>query len=410
MQQERASPASAQAARARWQRRARRGLMALGPGLLGLVADNDAGGLLSYLVTGASHRLALLYPALVLLAPLTYFVQRLAMDVALATRRPYSQAVAQCLGPWVARLDALVLYALNAVILVTEFVGMTLALRLWYVPPGLAQALELACVLLLTSSSIYPQVEQLLLRVAILNLAFLPALLTLHPAPGAWRRAFAWGTATPHNLFLVLALAGNAVSPWMIYWQHDAVWAGPGRGPRQRKLDLAAGVGAQVAVAALVMLLGGLVPSDPHSLASPLAWLRQRAGPLPAGLFALGLLDSGLLAACTISLSSLWTLKGAFRPRTGAARQSPASGRWRLVHALTLAAAAAVTLLPRLAAGTVALWAQALGALWLPVSLAVLGTVAWHTFPRRQGRGIPGRTLGAWVLAAGLALLACISL
>jgi hypothetical protein len=59
-----------------------RGLVAigaLGPGILGLMADNDAGGMTSYLVTGARHQLLLFIPALLVMAVVTLFIQDMAL-------------------------------------------------------------------------------------------------------------------------------------------------------------------------------------------------------------------------------------------------------------------------------------------------------------------------------------------
>jgi Mn2+/Fe2+ NRAMP family transporter len=372
-------------------------LLALGPGVIGLCADNDAGGMLSYAVTGASHGLVWLLPALVALAVPTFFVQAVALRVAQASGLPYSKVLIATAGVPLARLEALVLYALNAVTLVTEFVGMALALALAGVPPIVSAPLTFGLVVALTSSRIYPRIEELLLRVAVATIAFLPALLLLHHRPTALAAAFAGRVGDPW--FLLLALAGNTLAPWMIYWQQNAVWAGAPRTPRQRLWDLLTGQVAMVVMASAVLLLGALTPGNAAAWASPLAWIAREGGAPAGGLFAVGIFAAGLLAACTISLASLWTLREAMGAGARHPEEAPNRGAWRTVHLLTLALAAAVVLWPGLAAGTLALWAQALGAIWMPVTLLLLFLVA------RDRRRMGNLVLGPWAQAA-LALLA----
>jgi Mn2+/Fe2+ NRAMP family transporter len=383
-------------------------LLALGPAVIGLCADNDAGGMLSYLVTGASHGLAWLLPALIFLGAPTCFVMWVSLRVAEATRQPYSTVLAAAVGRPVARIEALALYALNALILVTEFVGMTLGLSLLGLPRALSAALTFALVVALTGSRTYPRIEQLLLRVAAGNLAFLPALLLARRAPGAAAAAFSVHPA--HAPFLLLALAGNTLAPWMIYWQQNAVWAGDPRTPRQRRTDLLAGQAAMIAMASAVLLLGALVPGTAAAWASPVAWIFHDGGPAAGTLFAIGLFDAGLLAACTISLSSLWTLRAALGHGPAHPSEAPNRGPWQVVHLVTLGAAAAVVLWPGLAAGALALWAQALGALWLPVSLVLLGTVAGSRRVRAVPvLGLPVRA-ALWAMAGGYVVLAYLGL
>ncbi len=348
-------------------------LAALGPGVIGMTADNDAGGMLSYLVTGASHGLRWLLPALILLGVPSLFVMWLACRVSQVTHLPYSKVLIGAVGRPVAAAEAVAIFALNVLILVTEFVGMTLALGLAGIPIAVSLPLTFVLVVALTGSHLYARIEELLLRTSVVSLAFIPALLLLHPAPGAFTRAFSAHVANPW--FLLLALAGNAIAPWMIYWQQNAAWAGVERTPGQQFWDIATGVISLVIKAGVVLLLGALITGGPSSASDPLRWVYTSGGHLVGMLFALGIFDAGLVAACTISLSSLWTLREAFGAGAEHPSDSPTRGPWLGVHLGTLALSAAFVLLPHLSAGSVALWANALPGVWMPVSLILLGIV-----------------------------------
>jgi Mn2+/Fe2+ NRAMP family transporter len=377
-------------------------LLALGPGVIGLSADNDAGGMLSYLVSGASHGLAFLVPTLVLLGLPTLFIGWLALRVAQATHLPYSKALIAGLGAAPARVEAVVLYGLNGLILVTEFLGMSLGLSLLGLPRPLSLVLTFSLVALLTASRVYAGIERLLLTIAVGSLLFIPALLLVHPTLTSVGRAFSGHV--PDAAFLVLAMAGNAIPPWMIYWQQNAVWAGAARSPRQHLWDLVTGQVAMIVMAGTVLLLGAVIPGERGAWASPLAWIYHEGGHAAGVLFAVGLFDAGLLAACTVSLSSLWTVREALGRGARSPAEAPNRGRWRYVHLATLALAAAVVLVPGLGVGAVALWAQAVGALWMPVSLALLGLVASNR--RVMGRLAIGRPAQAAILAMTVGYLA----
>jgi Mn2+/Fe2+ NRAMP family transporter len=344
-------------------------------------------------------------PALLVLVLPTLFIQWVALRVARATRLPYSKVLIRGVGKPLVMVEALALYGINLLILVTEFVGMSLALRLLGLPVPVSLLITLGLVIYLTSAQVYPRIERLLLWTALANLAFIPALILLHRTPGALATVFVTSRSI-NPWFLLLAMAGNAMAPWMIYWQQNAVWAGAARSPRQRLLDLVTGQVAMIVMAGTVLLLGAVVPGRSAAWASPVAWIYHDGGHLAGILFGVGLFDAGLLAACTVSLSSLWTVREALGRGAGHPAEAPNRGKWRYVHLATLAAAAAIVLVPSLGVGSIALWAQAVGALWMPVTLTLLGLVAsnrglmgGHAIGRPAQVALAAMTIGYLVLA-----------
>ncbi|MCL8207359.1 MAG: divalent metal cation transporter [Actinomycetia bacterium] len=359
-------------------------LGALGPGLIGLVADNDAGGMTSYLLTGARHQLGLFLPALVLLGILTVFIQDMALRVGLATGRPFARVVTDRFGAGPARCLALGMHALNILVLATELSGMAMALNLVGIPFGPAVGAALLLVLALVSLSRYRTLERALLVVGGLNLAFLGSWAAL--SPSAHRvDPLRWAPPAGGTVFYLLALAGNAVCPWMVYWQQNAVVARGMRAweLRRGRVDLAAGVLAQLAMATAVLLLGAHLAGSPAGAYNPLDWLARQAGRASALWFALGVFDAGWLAAVTISLSSDWMLAEAFRGRAPGLlrRPRPAGHRlwWRrpgIRRFLALALAAGLVLGPGWTQGFLAVLTQALSAVLMPLTLLFLGRIA----------------------------------
>jgi len=352
-------------------------LTLMGPGVLGLAADNDAGGILSYVVTGATHHLLWFIPALLVMAPVTYFIQELALRVAVATKKPFAALITEQFGIWPARINGLCLHGLNLLTLVSEFVGMALALSWFGIPWALGVIVSLSLVILVTRLKSYQRIERLMLAFAGFTFAFIPLGLMLHVNLSRVQAAFgSWslGGSTP---FLLLALAGNAVAPWMIYWQQNATWAGTPQNLQRGRTDVRLGIVVQIVMAVVALFIGALAAGRKPPLIIPIANLTRIAGPLGRTLFAVGLFDAGFLAAVTIGLSSSWMIRELLAPTLASQRpHTPTEGIAGWVHAASLLVAAALVLLPGLSPAQIAVWAQAASGLFMPVTLFFLAWIA----------------------------------
>jgi Mn2+/Fe2+ NRAMP family transporter len=346
------------------------GLAALGPGILGLVADNDAGGMTSYLVTGGRHQLVLFLAALLVAAAIAVVVQEMALRLALSTRAPFGRVVREHFGAGLAAALALANDGLNVLILATELSGMGMALALTGLTLPEAVLVALALVLAMGSWIRYRALERALLGVAVLNLAFLAAVLALpagHYVVSPWH----WGGSWAGTPLFLLAMLGNGLAPWMVYWQQDAVVArNMQRWELKRgRFDLLAGALAQVTMAGAVLWLGASLAGNPMTLQNPVAWVSREGGRTVGLLFALGLFDAGLLAAATITRSSHWMLRGALFGR----RDRPLGLVVRGIDAGGPLAAVLLVLLPNWSQGFLALLTQALAGLLMPGTLFCLG-------------------------------------
>lgn len=337
------------------------GLIAvLGPGLLAMAGDNDAGGLLTYAVTGARFGAGVFVAMLLPLGLCAYAVQDMALRVGAVTGRGLATLVRTRYSRGWAYLSGCDLALQNWLTVLTEFAGMGVALRHFGVP--LPVGVAASCTLVLALVLLYPYrvAERLGVALGIASLLFVPlaAHAAAHHGP-----APIWPTRPGADLRLFLtAAAGNALAPWMVFFQAQASAERGGDGTiPQGRLDLAAGSVIQVAVASGVLILGAA------GLATP-AGMHGLAG----ALFAVGLFDAGLVAALTVSLSTAWAVTETFggEPRPGA-RASEAPGFYA-AYAAGLILAAAAVLLPGLSPEMVAVIVQAASAVLLPPVLAIL--------------------------------------
>ncbi len=118
----------------RWRRQALVFLAVLGPGIIVMVADNDAGGISTYAVTGSKYGFNVLW-LFFLLVPMAYFVQEMAVRLGAVTKRGHAEAIFEGFGPFWGWFSIIDLIIINWLTLITEYIGMTAAMTLFGVPP-----------------------------------------------------------------------------------------------------------------------------------------------------------------------------------------------------------------------------------------------------------------------------------
>ena len=108
-------------------------LAVLGPGIITMVADNDAGGISTYAQTGAKTGFSLLW-AFIILVPMAYYVQEMTVRLGAVTKRGHAEAIFDAFGPFWGWFSIFDLAVINWLTLVTEYIGMTQAMRIFGIP------------------------------------------------------------------------------------------------------------------------------------------------------------------------------------------------------------------------------------------------------------------------------------
>ncbi|HEX3016558.1 MAG TPA: divalent metal cation transporter [Caproicibacter sp.] len=347
----------------------------LGPGMLAAMADNDAGGLISYTVTGAKFGWAVFVPLTLCLTAVTYTVQEMAMRLGVASGCGYTRLLRERYGTGWMIFQVAALFLENQLTLLTEFVGMSAGLELLGVPVWAAVALSVGLSLSIAVLSGYKAKERFGLLIGLFNLLFLIFAFFAHPAMGVREsiqlcsgHSFRWYAA---------ALIGNAIAPWMIFYQNCA-YVDKGlkkQHIRSGRIDTLIGCICQVLVAASLIFIGssisGMIP-DVENAGAPqiVSALNTRFGPVGGAVFALGLFDSGLLAAVTVSLSSSWSIAESFgwsKSLNDKVREAPG---FYGIYAFSVLLAAVMALVPNLRLNGIAVFVQvAGGVLMTPILL-----------------------------------------
>jgi len=292
-----------------------------GPGVLVMLGENDGPSMVSYATTGARFGIGFFVPFILLTFLMAFAVQEMTVRLGAATQRGHAELIFQRFGPFWGYFAMGDLVFGNILTLATEFIALQAGGLYFGLPSWLSVGLGVMLVAGSMAMRRYATWERLLMGLAVFNLLFIPAALYAHPSGAALLRAAAtWGPLPGGvgNAFLTLVLAniGATVTPWMIFFQQSAV-VDKGMTPAdvaQGRMDTAVGGGlaAMAAIAAVVattpLFAAHVDISNFASGADFATALRPLIGTTGATLFALGILEAGLVAAMTIATSSSYAL------------------------------------------------------------------------------------------------------
>ena len=361
--------------------RLRHFMMVAGPGLIVMVADNDAGAISTYTQAGALYGNSLLW-VLLLLLPVTYFTQEMVARLGIATGEGFAAMIHQRFGAGWSHLTLAGLLILNFLTLVTEFAAIALAARQLGMPPSVAVPLAAIGLIMLVGTGSYRRWERMTLALCGLNLGWFAL---------AWLAGPDWGNVIAGSvgalppasgfsgdlLFLVIAIVGTTIAPWQLFFQQSCVADKRLRfaDMKASRIDTAVGAAAVVAFAGCMMLVGGtmyrhgLGYSDPAQMAGALVpWL----GGFGRNAILLLMINAAVLGATAISLSSAWAWGEVMGWRNTLQAPISRAPGFYAAYAASAAAAAGLTLIPGAPLQTIIVGVQVLAGIMLPVVLVLL--------------------------------------
>ena len=402
-----------------WRGRLVLALALLGPGVLVMLGDNDAGGVITYVQTGATYGLGLFLPLMILLGAVAYVVQEMTVRLGAVTRRGHAELIWKRYGPFWGWFSLIDLIVANVLTLMTEFIGIrlggqALGLSTWLTVPA---ALVFVTVVLVFLR--YWTWERISLFVAAFNLVFVPLALLSHPHWHAAAYAFAghgWvvpgGFLSVTFLILISANIGTTIAPWQLFFQQSCV-VDKGLLPqdiRAGRRDLLLGVIGMVLVAmALIVLAAQTFSGAPNAqqldAVAILAAIHAKLGESMMALFALGLMEAGLIATIVITASSAWAVGEAFDiDRSINAAPREALGFY-LPAVVGTAIAAALVMIPGLNLGFLNLSVQVIATVFMPAAMLFL--LLLLNDRELMGEHVNSRRRNAVSIAIMLGLIIC---
>jgi Mn2+/Fe2+ NRAMP family transporter len=394
----------------------RRLALVLGPGLVAMLADTDAGSVITVAQSGAQWGYRLLLPNL-LLIPFMFVVQESAMRLALGTGCGIAELVAQRFGRIAA---ALLLAALGASCfggLLSQLSGLAGVAQAFALPvaPVIAGVVSALIVIVLTGS--YRRVERISLVVGLCELAFL--LMAWRAAPGPVRiarEALRLPLADHGYLYLLAANLGTSIIPWVLLYQASAS-VDKGLNAEHigaARLETLAGVVLCQTITAALLIAAAATLGGAGPLASVGAIEHAFTATLGAtighAVFILGLSGSALVATIVVCLSLAWSVGEVLGVRHSLEHE-PSQAPWFYGALIAMLALGGGIVASGVNLVALAVAAGVLNAVLLPPLLFVLYRLTRIALPPAlRPRGIYAAVAtAAWATVAAVALYAGIA-
>src|SRR6202790_5411756 len=289
----------------------------IGPGILVMLGENDGPSMLSYAATGARFGVGFFIPFVVLTFLMACVVQEMTVRLGAATHRGHAELIFDRFGPFWGWFSMIDLGVGNFLTLITEFIAIRAGLGFFGVRPWIAILISLVILYGALMSHRYWTWERITLAAAIFNLIFIPVALMTHPSWHSVGHAFiTWQPRPGFNkdtLLIVLADIGATVTPWMLFFQQSAT-VDKGmtiKDIRFGRIDTVLGAALETAAAiatilATAPLFAHQMTADNFQAAEFAQALQPIIGRFGASLFALGMVEAGIVASITISTSSAY--------------------------------------------------------------------------------------------------------
>ncbi len=352
-----------------------------GPGIIVMVADNDAGSITTYTATGAKFGFNLIW-LLILLGPVAYIVQEMTVRLGTVTKRGHAEAIFDAFGLFWGWFSLIDLGILDFLMMVTEFIGMTAALQIFGVPPIWT---IIGVSILMISIFIYGRYwtwEKIVLLLCGFNLVYIPAILLIHPnisdvTKGLMPTVPITGF-TGSYFFFFMANIGTVISPWMLFFQQSSI---VDKGMTEKdisfgKLDTAVGAFFTVVVAIFCVILTGTLLFKPGGTdidsAAQAAIAIMNSYPIVGSALAIGFFDAGLLGAICISLASSWAMGEVFGWAHSINNKISEAPMFYAFYFLSLIFAGIVVIIPGAPLVLITLFVQVITVTLLPLALVFL--------------------------------------
>ncbi|MBV9432904.1 MAG: divalent metal cation transporter [Hyphomicrobiales bacterium] len=367
-----------------WKHRLQTLLAILGPGLIVMVGDNDAGAFGTYTQAGQNYGTALLW-TLALLVPVLYVNQEMVLRLGAVTGVGHARLIFERFGKFWGAFSVVDLFLLNALTIVTEFIGIALALDYLGLPKSVGVPLSALLIVAAVSTGNFRRFERFAMGLVFASLLLVPIYFMAHPPLAQVARDFVVPQLPSEGklsdvMLLIIAIVGTTVAPWQLFFQQSYVVDKriTPRFIRYERLDLWIGI-ALVIIGAVAMMAftAAVFAGKPEfgnftDAGGVAAGLEKYAGKAAGVMFAIALIDASLIGAAAVSLSTAYAIGDVFSLRHSLHRKPGEAKGFYAIYALLIALAAALVLTPGAPLGLLTNAVQTLAGVLLPSATVFL--------------------------------------
>jgi len=289
----------------------------LGPGLAVMLADTDAGSVITAAQSGAVWGYKLLLLQIVLI-PILYVVQELTVRLGLVSGKGHGELIREHFGAGWAWFSVGTLVVAGIGALITEFAGVGGVGLLFGIPLQVSVGLSVTFLAIVAWTGSYRSVERMAILIGGFELAFVAVATWARPQATVMLQGLTQIPWRDSNyLYLAAANVGAVIMPWMVFYQQSAV---VDKGLTAKDLSAARWDTAFGAVVTQI-IMGGVLVATAATLGQnfpgvPLETVQQITQALTPFLgtiagtifFGLGMIGAAMVAAIVVSLAIAWGL------------------------------------------------------------------------------------------------------
>jgi len=360
-------------------------LAIVGPGLIVMVGDNDAGAFATYGQAGQNYGTRLLW-TLLLLVPVLYVNQEMVLRLGAVTGVGHARLILERFGKFWGAFSVIDLFILNALTIITEFIGITLASGYLGLPKVVAVALAAMVIIGSAFTGSFRRFERMAIGLCVGSLLLIPIYFLSHPAASQMAKGFVTPVMPGGSgqlatvMLLIIGIVGTTVAPWQLFFQQSYVIDKriTPRFIKYEKGDLWIGIVVVVLGAGAIMgftaaAFAGHADAGHFTNAADLAaGLQAHAGRIAGVLFAIALLDASIIGAFAVSLSTAYAIGDVFGLKHSLHRGVKGAKGFYAIYGGLILAAAAVVLIPGSPLGLLTEGVQALAGVLLPSAAVYL--------------------------------------
>jgi NRAMP (natural resistance-associated macrophage protein)-like metal ion transporter len=360
-----------------WRARGLALLAIIGPGLIVMVGDNDAGGVATYSQAGQNYGTSLLW-VLLLLIPVLIVNQEMVVRLGAVTGVGHARLINERFGKFWGAFSVGDLFILNFLTIVTEFIGVSLALGYFGISQYIAVPVAAAALIGITATGSFRAWERSMFVFVFANFLVIPLFFMSHPRASPMAHHFfipgVQGGFNSASVLLIIAIVGTTVAPWQLFFQQSNVidkritprWI------NYERLDT--WIGAFVVVigaAALICVSAFAFQHTPYfgnftDAGGTARGLEKELGGVAGAFFALVLLNASLIGAGALTLSTSYAFGDVFNMKSSLHRTFADAKLFYGIFSVLIAGAAAIVLIPGAPLGVITEAVQALAGVLLP--------------------------------------------
>lgn len=358
-------------------------LAIMGPGLIVMVGDNDAGGVATYAQAGQNYGTSLLW-VLFLLIPVLIVSQEMVVRLGLVTGVGHAQLIFKRFGRFWGWFSVGDLFLVNFLTIVTEFIGISMAMSHFGVKPYISVPAAALLLIGFTVTGSFRRWEQFMYICIITNLIVIPLAFMSHPAAAPIMN----GIFSPHIqgglnsnvMLLIIGIVGTTVAPWQLFFQQSNV-IDKRLTPRWMNYERADTIIGSflvvIGAAALIITAAFAFKGTPFAgnfvdSASVASALSKTIGMNAGNIFAIVLLNSSIIGAAALTLSTSYAYGDVFKVNHSLHRKWSEAKGFYATFVIIIALAAGIVLIPNAPLGMMTMLVQALAGVLLPSATVFL--------------------------------------